>query len=69
MDYKEMNAIGIVRLMLTDGVISQEIAEKYFPELAESEDERIRKELIAIISDIPAANSMFNNIEKINILT
>ena len=41
-----MNAIGIVRLMLTDGVITQEIAGKYFPELKESEDERIRKELI-----------------------
>lgn len=46
MDYKDMNAIGIVRLMLTDGVISQEVAGKYFPELKESDDEGIRKALM-----------------------
>lgn len=45
-----MNAIGIVRLMLTDGVISQEVAGKYFPELAESEDERIKKTLLSHFS-------------------
>ena len=46
MDYEEMKPIGLVRLMLTDGVITQEQAAKYFPELAESEDERIRKALM-----------------------
>jgi hypothetical protein len=46
MDYKEMNAIGIVRLMLTDGVITQEVAGKYFPELKENDDERIKNVLI-----------------------
>ena len=29
--------------------ISQEVAEKYFPELKESEDERIRKHLIGVV--------------------
>lgn len=32
--------------MITDGVLTQEDAEKYFPELVESEDERIRKWII-----------------------
>ena len=50
MDYKDMNAIGIVRLMLTDGVITEEQASKYFPELKESEDEKIRKEIISALN-------------------
>ena len=51
MDYKDMSAIGIVRLMLTDGVISQEVAAKYFPELKESEGEKIRKWIIAYLEN------------------
>ena len=43
---KYINAIGIVRQMIADGQVSQEVAEKYFPELKESDDERIRKELL-----------------------
>lgn len=53
MDYKEMNAIGIVRLMLTDGVITEEIAGKYFPELKESEDEKIRESLLEYLHTLP----------------
>ena len=37
-----MKGLSIVKQMVTDGQISQEVAEKYFPELKESEDERIR---------------------------
>lgn len=38
--------LDIVRQMITDGQVSQEVAEKYFPELKESEeseDERVKK--------------------------
>lgn len=49
MDYKKMKPIGLVRLMLTDGVITREQAAKYFPELAESEDEKILKDIINFI--------------------
>lgn len=48
---KDTDAIGIVRLMIADGQVSQETAEKYFPELKENEDERVGKELIAYIKD------------------
>lgn len=40
------NVLAILKQMVTDGQIAQDVAEKYFPELAESEDEKIRKELI-----------------------
>ena len=40
MDYKKMKPIGLVKIMLTDGVITKEQAAKYFPELAENEDEK-----------------------------
>ena len=43
---KNINAIGIVRQMIADGQVSQEVAEKYFPELKESKDERIRKAIL-----------------------
>lgn len=36
--------IELVKKMIEDGNLSQEIAEKYCPELKESEDEKIRKE-------------------------
>ena len=38
--------LDIVRQMVADGQVSQEVAEKYFPELKESEGEKIRKDLI-----------------------
>ena len=47
---------------------TKEEAEKYFPELAESEDERIRKELIAEVKDqidsIPAPDCRYKEDEK-----
>ena len=51
---KDINAIGIVRQMVADGQISQEVAEKYFPELAESEDEGVCKKLIAFLKQCKA---------------
>lgn len=47
--------LDIVRQMITDGQVSQEVAEKYFPELKESknkEDERLRKTTIAFLEDL-----------------
>jgi len=38
--------IRAIKQMVKDGHISQEVVEGYFPELAESEDEKILKELI-----------------------
>ena len=35
--------------MISDGVVSRESAAKYFPELEESEGEKTRKEIIAIL--------------------
>lgn len=40
------NSIELTKQLVKDGKISQEIAETIFPELKESEDERIRKILI-----------------------
>lgn len=48
MDYeKNKEAIEMVRQMVTDGQVSQDVAEKCFPELVESEADRIRKDIIA----------------------
>ena len=46
-----MKTIETIKQMIADGQISQEVVEKYFPELRESEDERIRKELVDFIYD------------------
>ena len=51
-------AIDIVKQMIVDGQVSQEVAEKYFPELKESEDEKIREKLIDTFNFYdPAMNS------------
>ena len=42
-------ALDVVRQMVADGQVSQEVAEKYFPELKESKDERILKHLIGVV--------------------
>lgn len=44
----DKETMAIIKQMVADGQISQEVAEKYFPELKEkeSEDEKIRKHLI-----------------------
>ena len=39
-------ALEGVKKMIADGIVTQEAAEKYFPELKESEDDNTRKELI-----------------------
>lgn len=44
-----MDKETIVQL-LSDGVISNEVAAKYFPELKENEDEKVKKELINAIN-------------------
>lgn len=47
-------AIDVVRQMVADGQVSQEVAEKYFPELKESKDERIRQLLLRFVEyDMP----------------
>lgn len=48
-----VKAIDVVKQMVTDGQVSQEVAEKYFPELKESEDERIRKSLLDYLRTLP----------------
>ena len=50
MDYENMKAKGIVKLMLTDGIITVEQAATYFPEFAKSEDEIIKEEIIDFLS-------------------
>ena len=71
MEYiKNKEAIAIVKQMVVDGQISQDVAEKYFPELKESEDEKIRKRLIELVkqsSDLlypPNQKSMLAWLEK-----
>lgn len=46
---ENVKAIDVVRQMVADGQVSKDVAEKYFPELAESEDEKIRKKLIEVV--------------------
>lgn len=43
---KREECLDIVQRMIADGIITQDDAAKYFSELAESEDERIRRGLI-----------------------
>lgn len=47
---KDMNAIDKVRQMVADGQVSQEVAEKYFPELKERDGGKTRERLIAFLS-------------------
>ena len=51
MDYekKYKDAIPYIKDLIEHNVISKESAGKYFPELKENEDERIREEIIATI--------------------
>ena len=61
----EKETVELLKKMIEDGNLSQEIAEKYCPELMESEDEKIRKELIKQIVFIVAPvviTSSTNNI-------
>lgn len=60
-------AIDVVRQMIADGNLVQEVAERYFPELAESEDERIRKALIRAFKSLNTIK-VWNGIECTDIL-
>ena len=54
MDYeKNKEALAIVRQMIADGQIAEDVAEKYFPELRAREDEAIREVLIYHFEGIP----------------
>ena len=44
------NSIEVTKQLVKDGKISQEIAETIFPELKESDDERIRRDIITTLS-------------------
>lgn len=44
-----MKELSIIKQMVADGQVSQEVAEKYFPELKESKDEKIRKDVISFV--------------------
>ena len=49
----EKETIELVKKMIEDGNLSQEIAEKYCPELKESEDKKIKEDLIQWINEFP----------------
>ena len=51
-----MDYLMVIKQMITDGIISQEVAAKYVPELKESEDEKIRKVLIDYFDDANKAD-------------
>ncbi len=64
-----MEAIDKVKQMLSDGVISQEDVERYFPELKESEDEKIRKCLLSHFSRYQQQEVFLNDITMGNIVS
>lgn len=43
---EKTDTLNVVKQMVADGQVSQEVAERYFPELKDSADERLRKALI-----------------------
>ena len=51
-----MDYLMVIKQMITDGIIPQEVAAKYVPELKESEDEKIRKVLIDYFDDANKAD-------------
>lgn len=63
-------AIEIIKKMVADGHLSQEVAEKYFPQFNENEDEKIRKVLIGWINLEPSTsfNDTFDGFSKEQIL-
>ena len=63
MDYKIT-----IKQMVADGVIPQEVVERYFPELKENEDERIRKMLIEFFGKGAECNGSTNGISDKDIL-
>jgi len=55
MDYKEKyeKALERARKLNADNMLSDEATEEIFPELKESEDERIRKHIVEIMKSLP----------------
>ena len=53
--------IGIIKQMLENGDITQEVAEKYCPELAENKGEKVRKDILKILAntDLSSVDSTF----------
>lgn len=52
MDNKNNSTLELIKQMIGDGVISQETAEKYVPELKDIKDEKIRKGLIEHLKEL-----------------
>lgn len=51
MDYeKNKEALAVVKQMIADGQIAEDVAAKYFPELTENADEKTRKFLCEVIN-------------------
>lgn len=48
-------ALDTIKQMIADGALKQEAAEKYFPELAESEDDNTKRELLDYLIDSSVA--------------
>ncbi len=65
---KTTEVLNIVRQMVADGQISQEVAERYFPELAESKDERIRKAIIEHFTGLHSSVYPYKGFTKEQIL-
>ena len=55
-----MKAIDLAKQMISDGVLKQEDAAKYFPELKKSGDERIREYLLKVFSTWEEKNFGFD---------
>lgn len=64
----EKETIELVKKMIEDGNLSQEIAEKYCPELKESKDDRIRKEIIRIVDIWTTSSPVVNGIPRETLL-
>ena len=62
MDYKEKydNSIKFVELLIDNGLITREEASKYIPELEESEDERVRKQLLEFLCELSKLGKNIN---------
>jgi hypothetical protein len=58
--------LELVKKMVEEGNLPQEIAEKYCPELKESEDERIRKFICGIIDNLEPKD--FVGVKKMDVL-
>ena len=49
MNNEKDKTIDTIKQMIADGVLTQENAKKYFPQLEDSEDEKIRKKVVDVL--------------------